>query len=209
MSIRWKPTPPCKLWKFQSESHIVDPGEDSWEVGGVMCKTHERCEGWFANALLQITTPTSHESSFGSPSCGSYWSFHNLRYVFLEKSSTPPCEPHNLSIAHHPKKPDALIRASVILAPQLLKYRPGFLESRNFLAQYGVPLGESCGVCPAVLYVVHVNVWWILMAMWRSRHMARHANPETMESGLTSTVDFVPWSSPKTSNILAEIVEEM
>jgi hypothetical protein len=23
--IRWKPTPPCKLWKLQSESHDVDP----------------------------------------------------------------------------------------------------------------------------------------------------------------------------------------
>jgi hypothetical protein len=76
--IRWKPTPLCKLWKLQSEPHDVDPREDLWEVGGVTCKTHERWKGWFANALLQITPPTSHELSFGSTSCGSYWSFHSL-----------------------------------------------------------------------------------------------------------------------------------
>jgi hypothetical protein len=27
--IRWKPTPPCKLWKLQSEPHDVDPKEGS------------------------------------------------------------------------------------------------------------------------------------------------------------------------------------
>jgi hypothetical protein len=27
--IRWKPTPPRKLWKLQSESHDVDPKEGS------------------------------------------------------------------------------------------------------------------------------------------------------------------------------------
>jgi hypothetical protein len=76
--IRWKQTPPCKLWKLHSEPHDVDPREDSWEVGGVMCKTHERWERWFAKALLQITPPTSYEPSFGSTSCGSDWSFHSL-----------------------------------------------------------------------------------------------------------------------------------
>jgi hypothetical protein len=35
--IRWKPTPPCKLWKLQSEPHDIDPKEGSWEVGGVIC----------------------------------------------------------------------------------------------------------------------------------------------------------------------------
>jgi hypothetical protein len=43
--IKWKPTPPCKLWKLPSEPHDVDPREDLWKVGGVMCKTHERWEG--------------------------------------------------------------------------------------------------------------------------------------------------------------------
>jgi hypothetical protein len=40
--IRWKPTPPFKLWKLQFEPHDVDPRKDLWKVGGVMCKTHER-----------------------------------------------------------------------------------------------------------------------------------------------------------------------
>jgi hypothetical protein len=26
--IRWKPTPPCKLWKFQYGPHDIDPRED-------------------------------------------------------------------------------------------------------------------------------------------------------------------------------------
>jgi hypothetical protein len=43
--IKWKLTLPCKLWKLQSKPHAVDPKEDSREVGGVMCKTHERWEG--------------------------------------------------------------------------------------------------------------------------------------------------------------------
>jgi hypothetical protein len=83
--IRWKPNSPCKLWKFQSEPHNVELREDlwkvvgvmcKWKVVGVMCKTPERWEGWFANALLQITLPTSYELSFGSTSCGPDWSFH-------------------------------------------------------------------------------------------------------------------------------------
>jgi hypothetical protein len=43
--IRWKANLPCKLCKLQSESHDVDPREDLWNVGRVMCKTHERWEG--------------------------------------------------------------------------------------------------------------------------------------------------------------------
>jgi hypothetical protein len=53
--IKWKPTPPCKLWKLQSEPHDVDPMERSWEMGGVICKSA------FANH-----SPTSHEFCISS-----------------------------------------------------------------------------------------------------------------------------------------------
>jgi hypothetical protein len=70
--------PPCKLWKLQSKPHDLDPRENSWEVGGVVCEIHGRWEGWFAKVLLQITPPTSSKLSVGSISCGSDWSLHNF-----------------------------------------------------------------------------------------------------------------------------------
>jgi hypothetical protein len=76
--MRWKPTPPCKLWTLQSEPHDVDPKEGSWEVGGVICisafANHPSHLSW----VLYITPPTFHNSSLGSTSCGSDWSFHSL-----------------------------------------------------------------------------------------------------------------------------------
>jgi hypothetical protein len=49
--IRWKSTPPCKLWKLRSELHDVDLRKDSLEVGGMLCKTHERWKGCCAKLM--------------------------------------------------------------------------------------------------------------------------------------------------------------
>jgi hypothetical protein len=38
----WKPTPPCKLWKLQSESHDLNPTGHLRQVGEVFCKSHGR-----------------------------------------------------------------------------------------------------------------------------------------------------------------------
>jgi hypothetical protein len=77
--IWWKPASPCKLWKLQSKPHDLDPRENSWEVGGVICKIHGRWEGWFAKVVLQITPPTSSKRAVRSTSCDSDLSFHSFQ----------------------------------------------------------------------------------------------------------------------------------
>jgi hypothetical protein len=75
--IMWKPTSPCKLWKLQYESRNVDSTWRSEEVGGVICiafANHASHHPW----ILQISSSTSHELSFGSRSCDSNWSLHSL-----------------------------------------------------------------------------------------------------------------------------------
>jgi hypothetical protein len=85
--IRCKPTSPWKLWKLQSEPHDVDPTERLEEEGGVICKST------FANHpphLLWICkSPTSHEFSLGSKSCGLDWRFHSLQKRLVSTRYVP------------------------------------------------------------------------------------------------------------------------
>jgi hypothetical protein len=76
--MMWKPTSPWKLWKLQYESHDVDLKARLEEMGWVICKStfanHPSHLPW----ILQITSPTSHEFSLGSRSCGLDWTFHSF-----------------------------------------------------------------------------------------------------------------------------------
>jgi hypothetical protein len=78
--IRWIPTPPCKLWKLQPKPHDVDPKEDLWKMGGVMCKTHERWKSGWDDLQMHFCNHPSHLPwvLLWSTSCDSDWSFHSF-----------------------------------------------------------------------------------------------------------------------------------